>query len=73
MRLHSGILKRDVNPVLAAVPRSILFPDFDQVGKGTPLFDAAHLREVSALCPKVPFNFLASQPRLEILGVRLES
>jgi hypothetical protein len=55
-----------MNQVLAAEDGSILFSDFDQVGNSTPLFDAAHLREVRALCPKVLFNFLASQPRLEI-------
>ena len=43
----------------------------DQVG--TPLFDAADLREVCALGLKVLFNFLAGQRRLEPLGVHPES
>lgn len=73
VRLNRGKFKRDVNVVFTAVPRSVLLPDSDEIGKRAPVLNTAHLSKAGMSCPKIVFDFLASQSGPEVPGICLES
>lgn len=69
MGLGGPKLERDVYVILAAIPWVRFFSDFDQIGKGAPLFHAAHLSEDDGVLPKVLLYLLPAQPEPEVAGI----